>query len=82
MPRFKCMSCGSGFYSAASFAALNDKTCADCGALLAPAGEPTAREVLDGRIGHLIARREVHRAQALVDSERRADDGGRVGAAL
>ena len=82
MPRFKCTTCDAGFYSAAGLASLNDQTCSDCGSSVEPAGEPTAREVLDGRIGHLIARREVARAQARVDSERTAGDGGRAGAAV
>lgn len=79
MPQFKCTSCGAGFYSAASLSALYDRTCSTCGSSLEPADEPIARPALDDRLGHLIARREVARAQARVDSERWSDDGGRVG---
>jgi hypothetical protein len=82
MPRFKCMSCSAGFYSAAGLADLNDQTCSDCGSLLEPADTPGARQVLDDRLGRLIARREVVRAQVRFDSERWADDGGRTGAAV
>ena len=82
MPRFKCTSCEAGSYSAAGLAYLHDATCSDCGALVEPADAPTAREALDDRLGYLIARREVARAQAQVDSERWADDGGRAGVPL
>lgn len=82
MPRFQCTSCDAGFYSAATLVLLNDRSCSECGSPLATAGQPTAREVLDERVGHLIARREVVRAQARVAAESWADDGGRVGAAV
>lgn len=82
MPQFKCTSCGTGFYSAASLSALNDKTCSTCGSSIEPADEPIARPALDDRLGHLIARREVARAQARVDSERWSDEGGRVAAGV
>ena len=82
MPQFKCTACDAGFYSAASLSALYDKTCSACGSSLEPTDEPIARPALDDRLGHLIARREVARAQARVDSERWADDGGLVGAGV
>ena len=56
--------------SPARLSALYDKTCSACGSSLEPADEPIARPALDDRLGHLIARREVARAQARVDSER------------
>lgn len=70
MPQFTCMSCEARFHSAADLAHLADTTCSGCRSRLEPAGEP--RRVLDDRLGHLIARREVARAQAQVDSERAA----------
>lgn len=76
MPRFKCTSCGAGFYSAAHLTQLTDKSCSHCGALLVLRDKRSAAEVLADRAGHLIARREVARAQARIDSERLADDGG------
>jgi hypothetical protein len=82
MPRFECMSCDARFHSAAGLADLNAKTCSDCGSFLEPADTPSARQVLDDRLGHLIARREIARAQARVDAERWAEDGGRAGAAV
>jgi hypothetical protein len=78
MSRFKCSTCDSGFYSGASLANLNDKTCSVCGSPVETADEPTERQVLDDRLGHLIARREVARAQARVDTERWIDEGGHV----
>ena len=79
MPRFKCISCDAGFYSAASLAHLTDTTCSRCGSLLESALDSSEPGVLAERVGHLIARREVARAQARVDDERRwSDDGGRV----
>lgn len=76
MPRFTCTSCGAGFHSAASLVDLHDKTCSHCGALVATTDTRSAREVLADRTGHLIARREVFRAQAQADSERLTEDGG------
>jgi hypothetical protein len=81
MPQFHCSACNAGFYSAVTLVVLNDRTCSECGSPLATA-EPSTRQMLDDRVGHLIARREVARAQARVTAERWADDGGRVGAAL
>jgi hypothetical protein len=76
------MSCDAGYYSAAHLTDLNDKTCPECGSLVELADTPSARQLLNDRLGHLIVRREVARAQAQVDSERWADDGGRVPAAV
>jgi hypothetical protein len=76
MPRLKCISCDAGFYSAARLVDLNDTACSECGSPVEPADAPSARQLRDDRLGHLIARREVARAQARVDSERR------VGAAV
>ena len=78
MPRFKCISCDAGFYSAATLAQLTDTTCSRCGSLVETALDASAPGVLAERVGHLIARREVARAQARVDDERWSDDGGRV----
>lgn len=82
MPRFKCMSCAAGFHSAAGLADLYDKTCSDCGALVELDDGPFTPQSLDERMGHLIARREVARAQARVDSERGADDAERASAGV
>ncbi|HEX8645831.1 MAG TPA: hypothetical protein VF715_02945 [Thermoleophilaceae bacterium] len=81
MPQFKCRSCDAGFWSAAGLADLNDKTCSACGSLLEPADAPTQQAFKD-RLGHLIARREVVRAQVRVDHERLAVDGRGVDAAV
>jgi hypothetical protein len=78
MPRFKCISCDAGFYSAACLAQLSDTTCSRCGSLIEPVLDASDPGVLAERVGHLIARREVARAQARVDDERWSDDGGRV----
>lgn len=70
MPRFKCISCDTGFFSAADLAELTVKTCSDCGSLVELADDPRAEElVLSDRLGHLIVRREVVRAQVRVHSE-------------
>ena len=82
MPRFHCTSCAAGFHSAAGLADLHDKTCSECGALIELDDGPITPQSLDDRMGHLIARREVARAQARVDSERWADRTGRAGAAV
>jgi hypothetical protein len=82
MPRFRCIACDAGFYSAASFVSLNHAACSACGSPLEPADTPSELAVLDDRVSHLVAQREVVRAQARVDSERWADDRGRVGAAV
>jgi transcription initiation factor IIE alpha subunit len=82
MPQFTCPSCNAGFQSAACLADLNDKACSECGARVETADARTPRQVLDDRVGHLIARREVARAQARLDAERWVDDGGRVRAVV
>jgi hypothetical protein len=82
MPRFKCTACDAGFYSAAILVQLNDPACSACGSRLETVDSPSALELLDDRVGRLVAQREVARAQARVDSERWADDSGLVGAAL
>ena len=70
MPRFTCNFCGAGYYSAAVAADLNSMNCDKCGSLLVPADEPIIHRVADERLGHLIARREVTRAQVQIDAER------------
>ena len=87
MPHFECASCRALLYSAAKPANLLSNACPECGFVFEPAGEdvelvlPQSGSTAD-RVGHLIARREVVRAQARVDAERWADDGGHVVAAL
>jgi hypothetical protein len=75
MPQFKCITCDAGFYSAAALANLSYKLCPECGSLVEPVDTPSERRQHADRMGHLIARREVARAQARVDAERWADDG-------
>ena len=82
MARFTCTSCDAGFLSAASLANVKDKACPRCAARLETVDAASGSQVLADRVGRLIVRREVARAQARVDSERWADDGGHVGAAL
>ena len=74
MPRFECISCDAGFSSAADLAHVTDTTCSSCGSLLEPVHAVNSAQVLSGRVGHLIARREVARAQARVNAERHLDD--------
>ena len=69
MPQFACMSCSTGFYSAASLANSHDHVCSSCGSLLETIGTSRMPHPLTERLGHLIARREVVRAQARVDLE-------------
>jgi hypothetical protein len=66
MPQFTCTSCNAGFYSAATLADLNNDICAQCGSLLVTTAAP---DTPADRLGHLIARREVARAQARIDAE-------------
>ena len=86
MPQFRCLTCKAHFYSAAGASNLIDDRCPDCGHPLETLDQPAEvvdfraalrrREQTAERIGHLIARREVHRAQARVDAEGWDDDGG------
>jgi len=85
MPHYKCTACKTRFYSAASAGSVLDDLCPECGALLEPVAKlteivgfrvGTSQETVADRIGHLVARREVARAQRRVDAERWDDDGG------
>jgi hypothetical protein len=92
MPHFKCAACSTGLYSAASPSSPFSDFCPDCGspvealpiraeAITRSAGAavsaaPIVRNSVGARIGHVIARREVVRAQVRVDAERWAGDGG------
>ena len=74
MPHFECAACGAGLYSAAKPENLIDDSCPKCGFRVEPAGEfpeiVIFENTLADRMGHLIARREVVRAQVRVEAER------------
>lgn len=77
MPRFECLACKTRFYSAARVADLfSAEVCPECGCMLEQIADDNER------LGPLIVRREVARAQARFDAERWADDGGSAAAEL
>jgi hypothetical protein len=87
MPHFECAACKALLHSAATPADLISNVCPECGFAFEPAGEDveivlTRSGSSADRVGHLIARREIVRAQARVAAERWADGGGRVAGAL
>ena len=87
MPHFECAACKALLYTASRPADMIDNACPECGFVFEPIGEDPEFVIartgsMADRLGHLVARREVARAQSRVDAERWADDGGRVVHAL
>ena len=72
-----CPECGSAVQSIGERAEAIDAAAITIRAGAAAVAAPIVRESVGDRIGHVIARREVIRAQLRFDAERWADAGSR-----